>query len=313
MLIRMAQEKDIDAWLALAKSVSPVFGVEDMSKDSAFIGYISAKISKCEAIAAVDRMSGTPLGFIGFSKKHNRISWLAVDENHRGKGIGSKLLKCTINQMDWESAITVITFRKSASEGKAAIALYKKFGFKIIDEAVVDEHGSPRCKMSYKPKNNKKGGSFHYNYDSYQKWAKIESCPVCLSQELPYPPVLIKELKYSWVECYKEAQGRLFGKIHILSKVHSEHFYDMNEKDMQNFISDVKKTAKALHEATGAVKINYEIHGNSMPHLHAHLFPRYLDDDFPSLPIDYNLYEPSPYESDEEFEWFVEKMSKLIA
>ena len=49
-----------------------------------------------------------------------------------------------------------------------------------------------------------------------------------------------------------------------------------------------------------------------MPHLHAHLFPRYLDDDFPGQSIDYNLYEPCPYESDEEFLWFVKKMRELI-
>jgi len=28
------------------------------------------------------------------------------------------------------------------------------------------------------------------------------------------------------------------------------------------------------------VKINYEIHGNSIPHLHMHFFPRYRGDQF---------------------------------
>jgi hypothetical protein len=30
--------------------------------------------------------------------------------------------------------------------------------------------------------------------------------------------------------------------------------------------------SKALAAATGAVKLNYEIHGNSLPHLHMHFF-----------------------------------------
>ncbi|MGF7056944.1 hypothetical protein [Brassicibacter mesophilus] len=45
-----------------------------------------------------------------------------------------------------------------------------------------------------------------------------------------------------------------------------------------------------------------------MPHLHVHLFPRYLDDDFPSISIDYHKTEPSPYEDEGEFQWFVERM-----
>ena len=87
----------------------------------------------------------------------------------------------------------------------------------------------------------------------------------------------------------------------------------MSKEDMANFMEDVQRVARALHKVTGAVKINYEIHGNSIPHLHVHLFPRYIDDDFPSAPIDYRILEPSPYESNEEFDWFVDSMRKLLS
>jgi diadenosine tetraphosphate (Ap4A) HIT family hydrolase len=32
--------------------------------------------------------------------------------------------------------------------------------------------------------------------------------------------------------------------------------------------------------------LNYEIHGNSLPHLHMHFFPRYRGDQFEGQPID---------------------------
>ena len=312
MLIRMAQAEDTKHWIELARKISPIFGVEDMTADGKFAEYIASKISKYEAIAAVDRMSNEAFGFVGFSKKHNRISWFAVDEIWRGKGAGEKLLRCAVNQLDWKKDITVITFTEDDPNGKAALSLYKKFGFVTDGDVFTDEDGNKRCKMVYTSKTKEKAGSFHHRYSRYKNWAEPSACPVCRSQESDHPPVLIKELEHSWVECYEEAQGRLFGKLHILSKVHSEHFYDMDDEDIHNFMCDVKKTAKALHEVTCAVKINYEIHGNSMPHLHAHLFPRYLDDDFPGSSIDYNLYEPSPYESRQEFEWFVNSMRKLM-
>ena len=39
-----------------------------------------------------------------------------------------------------------------------------------------------------------------------------------------------------------------------------------------------------------------------------HLFPRYLDDDFPSAPIVYRICEPAPYESVNEYLWFIDRM-----
>jgi len=54
------------------------------------------------------------------------------------------------------------------------------------------------------------------------------------------------------------------------------------------------------------------MHSNSGAHLHIHLFPRYLDDDFPSAPIDYRMSEPTPYETYEEYLWFIERMREEL-
>ena len=157
-----------------------------------------------------------------------------------------------------------------------------------------------------------KGQSFHYRFPEYEKSSREEFCPCCTGA--PQPPGLkdIAELEYAWVTAERTAQGRLFGKCHVLSKKHYVNFYDMASEDLAGFMEDVKKAAKTLIKVTGAVKINYEIHGNSGPHLHCHLFPRYLDDDFPGQGIDVNSVEPSPYESEQEFEWFFSEMQKNL-
>lgn len=329
MLIRWATEADKPGWTSLAGEVAELFGSPNMPTDPAFLEYMDSKISKCEALVAIRRMTGECLGAIGFSRKNNRISWLAVSLKHRREGTGAGLLRCALNQLEPSREITVVTFREGdgaggnagprvgagtglpGDPGLPARRLYRKFGFEDAG-TVTDPFGNLRSRMVLPPTNARQGGSFHFRYPQYAAWADPENCPVCHAEESDNPPVLIKEMEHSWLECEKEAQGCLFGKCHVLSKVHSVHFYDMAESDMAGFMSDVQKAARALHKVTGAVKINYEIHGNSMPHLHVHLFPRYLDDDFPSGPIDYRKTEPSPYESDEEFEWFVGRMREVL-
>lgn len=76
-------------------------------------------------------------------------------------------------------------------------------------------------------------------------------------------------------------------------------------------MKDVQLYAKALKTVTNAVKINYEIHGNTVPHLHLHLYPRYMDDPFPGKPIDYNQKHENIYK-DGEYDNFVHNMRKEL-
>ena len=39
-----------------------------------------------------------------------------------------------------------------------------------------------------------------------------------------------------------------------------------------------RRLSRAVARATGAVKLEYEVHGNTLLHLHLHVFPRYVGD-----------------------------------
>ncbi|PWT75060.1 MAG: hypothetical protein C5B60_05880, partial [Chloroflexi bacterium] len=41
------------------------------------------------------------------------------------------------------------------------------------------------------------------------------------------------------------------------------------------FFSDMMRVGKALEQTFNAVKLNFEILGNAVPHLHCHIKPRY--------------------------------------
>lgn len=85
----------------------------------------------------------------------------------------------------------------------------------------------------------------------------------------------------------------------------------MPEPEAAGYIRNVKRAAKALHEVSGAVRINHELHSNLVPHLHCPFFLRYLDDDFPRASIDYRITEPLPHESGKEFSSSVSRLCFL--
>jgi diadenosine tetraphosphate (Ap4A) HIT family hydrolase/predicted GNAT family acetyltransferase len=261
-------------------------------------------------LTAVDYMSGSNMGFICFSRMENKTSWFAVSEKYRGKGVGSRLLKTALRQLDTNKDVSVDTFVDGYEPGMAARALYEKFGF--VEKNLFEYDGNPRCTMVRPASEEKRGGSFHFRYPDFIKAAQKENCPACNNEPMPDGMIDIILTDKICVGGEYPGQGRLFGKCYVMPMEHYFHFEDMPETDAAFFMNEVQRVGKALRKVTGAVKINYEMHANSGAHLHIHLFPRYLDDDFPSAPIDYRISEPAPYESFEEYLWFVEQMRKEL-
>lgn len=285
----------------------------DMGADLEFISYAKSKSSKYEALTAVDYMSGDNMGYIGFSRTYNRITWFGVSDKYRGKGVGGRLLKNALRQLDNKKLITVETYPEGYEPGVPAKKLYRKFGFVETESNLTDSYNLPICRMTVDLPDEKRGGSFHYRYPEFIGAAQKENCPVCNNEPMPDGQIDIVMTEKICVGGAYPGQGRLFGKLYVMPMEHYFHFEDMPETAAADFMNEVQRVGKALRKVTGAVKINYEMHANSGPHLHIHLFPRYLDDDFPSAPIDYRVSEPAPYESYDEYLWFVEQMRKELS
>ncbi|MCL2697906.1 MAG: GNAT family N-acetyltransferase [Oscillospiraceae bacterium] len=310
MLIRWAGEKDLQAWYALATEVSPVFEhLADMGADPQFMAFAESAVGKYEALTAIDYMSGLNMGFIGFSRQNNSILWFAVSEKYRGKGAGNRLLKTALRQLDTNKDITVTTFREDYPSGKAARVLYENFGF--VESKLLMYDGLPRCEMTRQASPEKRGNSFHYRYPEFIRESQKEHCPVCNAERALGGQHDIEVNDKVWIVAEYPGQGRLFGKMYVMPVNHAFHFEDMPKAEAEAFMSEVRRAGRALRKVTGAVKINYEMHSNSGAHLHIHLFPRYPDDDYPGMSIDV-LQKDTPYESFEEFLWFVERMREEL-
>ncbi len=152
--------------------------------------------------------------------------------------------------------------------------------------------------------------SFHTDYEKWLLYSREENCPVCKKLPAPVDDVDIKEFSNSWLCAHPRVC--LKGTCYLLLKSHAVELFDLDEETLLSYMKEAQISAKALKEVTKAIKINYELHGNTGPHLHMHLFPRYLDDPFPGKPIDYNKIEPSVYQEGE-FEQFVLQMRREIA
>jgi diadenosine tetraphosphate (Ap4A) HIT family hydrolase len=152
--------------------------------------------------------------------------------------------------------------------------------------------------------------SFHNDYESWEQITERENCPVCSQLPMPEGTVDVVESPSSWLNAGPRVCLR--GQCCVTSKVHAVELYDLTDDELLSFMRDVSAYAKALKSVTNAVKVNYEIHGNTVPHLHLHLFPRYRDDPFPGRPIDYrrvklDIYGPG------EFERFIASMRSALA
>ena len=61
--------------------------------------------------------------------------------------------------------------------------------------------------------------------------------------------------------------------------------FELSEAEAAAYGREVMRVARALQAVLRPVKLNYDVLGNSVPHLHTHIVPRYADDPRPGWPF----------------------------
>ena len=105
-------------------------------------------------------------------------------------------------------------------------------------------------------------------------------CPICASG---HPLDVIAELDATWVTAQPIAV--LPGYACVVARRHVEEPFQLPDDELIAFWREAMAVARALDSLLEPRKMNYEIHGNSIPHLHMHLYPRFLGDPFEGRPI----------------------------
>jgi diadenosine tetraphosphate (Ap4A) HIT family hydrolase len=117
-----------------------------------------------------------------------------------------------------------------------------------------------------------------------ERWARLRSGKACVICRQGAPKDVLVELDTSWVTINEDAPMR--GYACLVFRRHLVELHDLTEAEGAAFMRDARRLSAAVHQVTGAVKLNYEIHGNTIPHLHMHVYPRYPGDPFENGPID---------------------------
>ena len=100
-------------------------------------------------------------------------------------------------------------------------------------------------------------------------------CAVC--QHLREPSFLkIKEYPDSVL--YLNEDQFFKGYCILEYKKHVKEFFDLPEEERKSLMNHVCFTAKALQTVFSPDKMNYELLGNKVPHLHWHIIPRFKTD-----------------------------------
>jgi diadenosine tetraphosphate (Ap4A) HIT family hydrolase len=70
----------------------------------------------------------------------------------------------------------------------------------------------------------------------------------------------------------------------VIARRHARELYHLPDADSAAYMQDMVRVARAIDQAFSPRKMNYELLGNTVAHLHWHLFPRYAGDPNPARP-----------------------------
>jgi diadenosine tetraphosphate (Ap4A) HIT family hydrolase len=110
-------------------------------------------------------------------------------------------------------------------------------------------------------------------------------CEICerIARFTPDNPYLIAELDTGYAVLGDNQYYR--GYAIFLSKRCVPELHALPPDVRPRFLEEMALVAAAVFRAFSPRKLNYELLGNSVPHLHWHIFPRYEDDPNPQWPV----------------------------
>ena len=136
--------------------------------------------------------------------------------------------------------------------------------------------------------------------DEFYELRRGEGCAMCSQRRPDETPwgVRIFAGKVSDAYLQKAAIQRGY-TVSIWRGRHVAEPTELSADEAAAYWLEVVRVGGALETHLEPVKMNYDLLGNSLPHLHTHVLPRYADDPKPGWPFPFPEHDPPPHSEDE--------------
>jgi diadenosine tetraphosphate (Ap4A) HIT family hydrolase len=148
---------------------------------------------------------------------------------------------------------------------------------------------------------------------SFYELREGKGCPMCAQgrpDETPYGArIFAGEVSDAYLQRADKQRGYT---ISIWRGRHVAEPTELEPEEASAYWLEVVQVGRALEQYLQPVKMNYELLGNSLPHMHTHVMPRYADDPRPGWPFPHGDEEPQPIE-ESAFRRDVDALRALLA
>jgi diadenosine tetraphosphate (Ap4A) HIT family hydrolase len=135
--------------------------------------------------------------------------------------------------------------------------------------------------------------------ESFYELRRGEGCPMCAQGRPDETPYGARIFAGTVSDAYLQRADVQRGyTISIWRGRHVAEPTELEPDEASAYWLEVLRVARALESHLQPVKMNYDLLGNSLPHLHTHLVPRYADDPRPGWPFPFPEGEPAPIDED---------------
>lgn len=102
----------------------------------------------------------------------------------------------------------------------------------------------------------------------------MADCPLCENPSKGCE--LIADL--SITRAYLQPSASFLGYCILVLKRHAVEIDDLSLEERSALMEDIARVGRAIRQVCKPAKLNYEILGNVVPHIHVHIIPRYTTD-----------------------------------
>jgi diadenosine tetraphosphate (Ap4A) HIT family hydrolase len=136
--------------------------------------------------------------------------------------------------------------------------------------------------------------------EAFYELRRGEGCPMCEQGRPDETAYGARFFVGEVCDAYLQKDGRQRGyTIVVWRGRHVAEPTELAPDEAAAYWSELLRVGRALEEHFEPVKMNYETLGNSLPHLHTHVMPRYADDPKPGWPFPHPEEAPPPHPEEE--------------